>query len=250
LTRFWRNSGSGVARFGMTESRNGADRRSPRSFNRKFQPYGLSHSDQRRQPRVSPRRQGAIQALALNPGGFGHLGNAASGFRNTTQRDQKHGGLFGVFQRRLQVLGNNLELSRNRRRMTSSCDSLVLPFIACVSSLSNRRSIHRPSHGSCNLRISEEQAKSRFLTGLGARFGMTSGNSCLASNSCLVSEETISELRRPGPAPKSCGAHRAARIFLRAARPRPMPSRRSRRWPFWSADYPGTAKYSSPGGAA
>jgi hypothetical protein len=58
------------------------DRRRPGGLSRKTQPHRLNHGQQRGEPRFSPRRQLAIQALAPNAGGFGHLGKATSGLRN------------------------------------------------------------------------------------------------------------------------------------------------------------------------
>src|SRR5438034_327588 len=47
---------------------------------------------------ISVSRKGAVQALALNAGGFGDLGNAASRSRDATQGDQEHTGFVGILQ--------------------------------------------------------------------------------------------------------------------------------------------------------
>jgi hypothetical protein len=46
-----------------------------------------------------------LHSLALNAGGFGHLGNAASRLLDATQGDQKHARLVVIFQRSAEVLG-------------------------------------------------------------------------------------------------------------------------------------------------
>src|SRR6266550_8234366 len=57
---------------------------------------------------ISVSRQGAVQALALDAGGFGYLGNAAARFRDATQRDQEHAGLVGILQCSAEVFGGEL----------------------------------------------------------------------------------------------------------------------------------------------
>jgi hypothetical protein len=58
---------------------------SRRSFDRELQTYCLGYGNEGRESRVSPQRQGAIQALALDAGGLGYLGQAASGFGDAAQ---------------------------------------------------------------------------------------------------------------------------------------------------------------------
>jgi len=82
----------------------------PRRLDRKLQSHCLGHGNQCREPRVSSRRQRTIKALALNAGSLGHFGNATSGLRNAAQRDQQHGGLFGVFQCDLEVFRSKLRV--------------------------------------------------------------------------------------------------------------------------------------------
>src|SRR5579864_1514290 len=59
-------------------------------------------------PGNKPTRQSAIQTLAFNSCGFGHLGDAAAGLRNTTQGDQEHAGLIVILQRRPEILRREL----------------------------------------------------------------------------------------------------------------------------------------------
>src|ERR1700674_310841 len=79
-----------------------------RFLNRELQSYGLGHGHQRREPRVSPTRQSAIQTLAFNSRRFGYLRNAAAGLRNATQGDQEHAWLVVILQRRPEILGGEL----------------------------------------------------------------------------------------------------------------------------------------------
>src|SRR5439155_23439492 len=52
--------------------------------------------------------EGAVQAVALDAGGFGDLGNAAARFRDATQRDHEQAGLVGILQCSAEVFGGEL----------------------------------------------------------------------------------------------------------------------------------------------
>ena len=77
-------------------------------FDRKLQSYRLGHGNQGGKAGISVSRKGAVQALALNAGGFSYFGNAASRFRDATQGDQEHAGLVGILQCGAEVFSGEL----------------------------------------------------------------------------------------------------------------------------------------------
>jgi len=85
-------------------------------FDRELQPNCLGHSNEGGKPRISANRQGAVQALALDAGGFGYLGEAASSFCDAAQGNQKHARLVVILQRGAEVFSSKLRCWRTTVR--------------------------------------------------------------------------------------------------------------------------------------
>src|SRR5271165_7082055 len=83
---------------------------SPQRLDREPQPHSLGHGNQRGKPRVSASRQSAVQALALNAGSFGYLGNASSRHSDTAQGDQKHARLVVILQGGAEVFSGEIRI--------------------------------------------------------------------------------------------------------------------------------------------
>jgi hypothetical protein len=104
----WRSCGSIVAgkwAIGRADMPMPSTVRCLGSLHRQRQSHCLGHGKECGESRVAARRQGAVEALPLDPRRLGNPADPSLRFGHLPQGSQQHSGFFGVLDGRLEILG-------------------------------------------------------------------------------------------------------------------------------------------------